>query len=99
MTYHDPATDADRRTDAFEVSDCFFHGVGAAARATDATRFGIPGAVFSRREVVALQILHTTRTTTQDDDVRALTRHPDVQGRSSYPNHPRIHVRARYQRR
>src|SRR6266511_3889375 len=38
----------------------------------DAARFGVPGAVILRHNFVPLQILHTTGTTGQDDDVRPL---------------------------
>jgi hypothetical protein len=97
MAYHDPGADTDRLTNAFEISDCFFHGVRAAARAANAARFGVPGAVVQRRDLVPFQILHTTRSAGQDDDVRPVARYTNVQRGSSYLNHPRLHVRERYQ--
>jgi hypothetical protein len=79
-------------TDALEIVDGFFHGVRAAARPADAARLGIPGTVSRRRELVPFQVLHTTGTAGQDDDVRPVPGHSDVQRDSADLDRPGFHT-------
>jgi hypothetical protein len=93
VAQHDPAAHTDSRTNAFEIGDRPFHRVRAAARAADAARFRIPGAVVGRCDLLPLQVLHATRSAGQDDQVGPQARHTNVQRDAVYRNDPRLHVR------
>lgn len=76
---HDPAANTGSLADAFKIGDGLFHGVRAAGGAPDATRFGIPGSVAGRRDVVSFQVLHAARSAAEDDNIGPLPRHTDMQ--------------------
>ena len=95
VAHHHPATDTDNLTDPFKISDRPLHGVRAAARASDAAWFGVPGAVGGRGDLVSFQILHATRSAGQDDQVGPLPGHAHVQRDALNLNQTRLHVRGR----